>query len=282
VPRIRDEILKSVAFIYETEVQAVANERMGGTGFLVAQADRTYLVTNQHVALDARRYVRVNATDGGADIVEIPHDGWESHYGGADLAATRLECGHQWDVTPLVLEDLYGSRDSFEARLAELNFGVGDDVVMAGRFVGYDGRDRNRPTPRFGNVSMMPGDTVTDGRGDNVEAFLVEMRSLPGFSGSPVFGYIAPGADRANGTMMPFFESTWCLLGIDTGHAQIRGGVYERGTNDLVDDSWEIRENAGVAIVAPVWNLEELFAQEDLAGADDVSEVVRHVEPAGQ
>jgi hypothetical protein len=53
---------------------------------------------------------------------------------------------------------------------------------------------------------MMPGAQVEDGRGLRVEAFLTEMRSLPGFSGSPVFVYIGSGSDRGNGTMMPFYS----------------------------------------------------------------------------
>ncbi len=99
--------------------------------------------------------------------------------------------------------------------LNELNAGVGDEVVMIGRFVAHDGRVRNAALARFGNIAMMPGEPVTDGRGMKVEAFLVEMRSLSGFSGSPAFIYMGPGTYRGDGRMMPFYSETIGLIGID-------------------------------------------------------------------
>ena len=53
---------------------------------------------------------------------------------------------------------------------------------------------------------MMPGELVKDGRGLLVEAFLVEMRSISGFSGSPVFVVMPGGSDRGNGTIIPFHQ----------------------------------------------------------------------------
>jgi hypothetical protein len=149
--------------------------------------------------------------------------------------------------------------------MVALNFGVGDDVVMTGRFIGHDGRERNQPLARFGNVAMMPGELVEDARGLRVEAFLVEMRSLPGFSGSPVFVHIGPGADRLDAGMTPFYSRAIGLIGIDTGHKQVRDKVYLRGPgNKIANEEWEVRQNSGVAIIAPVWRIEELLDQEGL------------------
>jgi hypothetical protein len=66
------------------------------------------------------------------------------------------------------------------ARMDQLNIGVGDEVFMIGRFISHQGLNRSQPLARFGNIAMMPGERVRDGRGFDVEAFLVEMRSLSG------------------------------------------------------------------------------------------------------
>jgi hypothetical protein len=142
--------------------------------------------------------------------------------------------------------------------MTELNVGVGDEVFMLGRFISQDGTQLQAPLARFGNVAMMPGPLVEDGRRLKVEAFLVEMRSLSGFSGSPVFIYIGSGTYRGNGTMMPFYSETIGLIGIDTGHkttvAKVYGGPAENQTE------LKVRLNTGVAVVAPVWKIEELLS----------------------
>jgi hypothetical protein len=136
---------------------------------------------------------------------------------------------------------------------------------MLGRFVSHDGRQRNQPLARFGNIAMMPGERVMDGRQLLVEAYLVEMRSLAGFSGSPVFLYLGPGTYRGseNGRMMPFYSETIAVLGIDTGHKLNSSPVQYLGRDEKVDDSWEVRQNTGVAIVSPAWKIAEVLEQDE-------------------
>jgi len=50
-----------------------------------------------------------------------------------------------------------------------------------GRFVNAEGRLRNVPTLRFGTIAQIPIEKV-----DGQVSFLVEARSIPGFSGTPV------------------------------------------------------------------------------------------------
>jgi len=111
----------------------------------------------------------------------------------------------------------------------------------------------------------MPGELVKDGRDISVEAFLVEMRSLSGFSGSPVFVYMGPGTYRGDDakTMMPFYSETIGLIGIDTGHTAIRGDVIDRRTGKPVDESWRVEQNSGIAIVSPVWKINDVLQQGD-------------------
>ncbi len=84
-----------------------------------------------------------------------------------------------------------------------------------------------------------------------VDAYLVEMRSLPGFSGSPVFLHIGPASYRGDGTMTPFYEDDYTLLGIDTGHKLLPSQVRDKTTGRPADVPWRVLQNTGVAIVAP-------------------------------
>ena len=59
----------------------------------------------------------------------------------------------EWRVSPLPWKDFCPTTE----RLEELNVGVGDDVVMLGRFAGHSGRQRNQPLARFGSIAMMVG-----------------------------------------------------------------------------------------------------------------------------
>ena len=218
-----------------------------------------YLVTNMHVALCADRCLRINMTSGETEIVEVPGSAWVGHFNGEDIAVCAFEPKAHWAVDAIAWDDLAVSR----SRMTELNAGVGDDVFMLGRFISHQGVQLSQPLARFGNISMMPGEPVLDGRNFKVEAFLVEMRSLAGFSGSPVFVYMGPGTYRGNGTMMPFYSETIGLLGIDTGHKTTFARVRDRRTGD--DRELEVALNTGVSIVVPVWKIKEVLDCEQLA-----------------
>ena len=60
---------------------------------------------------------------------------------------------------------------------------------MVGRFVSHEGKQQNSPAVRFGNIAMMQKEKIIDERGVAQESFLVEIRSLPGYSGSAVLIY---------------------------------------------------------------------------------------------
>jgi hypothetical protein len=150
--------------------------------------------------------------------------------------------------------------------------GVGDDIVMLGRFSGHSGRDFNRPLARFGNIAMMDDEPVKDGRGFLVSAYLVEMRSLPGFSGSPVFLCLGAGSYRGvygaekQAKMMPFYSETIGLLGIDTGHKPITNAVLDGATGKPVEPREDVQQNSGVAIVTPYYKIREVLECDELRG----------------
>ncbi len=142
---------------------------------------------------------------------------------------------------------------------------------MVGRFIAHGGRVTNNPIARFGSISLMPNpnELVRDGRKMGVEAYLIEMRSHAGFSGSPVFLLIPQNSFRGEfgDTSMDDNTTRFLLLGIDTGHKADWLHVEEKAQTN----SWSVRRDlrvrhfADVAIVAPIWNVVELLEREDLA-----------------
>jgi hypothetical protein len=206
-----------------------------------------------HVANSKPRSLRIATTDGDPEIVSIAGEDWVNHSDGDDIAILQFEPKPHWNVGAIPWHDVAPTH----ARLTELNVGVGDEVFMLGRFVSHQGKQRTQPLARFGSIAMMPGEYVRDARGFDVDAFLVEMRSLSGFSGSPVFVYLGPGTYRGNGTMMPFYSETIGLIGIDSGHKTIGAQVIDRQSG--VETQLGIDLNTGVAIVVPVWKIRDVL-----------------------
>ena len=248
MPRIPDVLQRAVAFLYPDVGSAESGFSTGGTGFFVevstSEGEHTFLVTNIHVAGTGCTIARIDSQDGKSTVLDLGNPVFHPY--GDDVAVFPIAPDNVLEMTPLK----WSAVAATSQRLQELNAGVGDEVFMLGRFVSLAGRQRNDPLARFGNIAMMPGEPVIDGRGLKVEAFLVEMRSLSGFSGSPVFIYMGPGTYRGDGRMMPFYKEQIGLIGIDTGHFKVYWGRGEDGEPT-------VKLNSGISIVAPVWKIAE-------------------------
>ena len=98
MPRIPDEMLHGVAFLYPTKEQAAQNERVGGTGFLVSRvapraskafgyrASIPFLISNCHVVWNSGCSVaRFNRRDGGGTILDFGPENWVVHPDGDDV-----------------------------------------------------------------------------------------------------------------------------------------------------------------------------------------------------
>jgi hypothetical protein len=124
-------------------------------------------------SLIARRCVAGCPTHGGADP------------DGDDLAIVYLGLDYH---LPFKVGYVHEADFLSEEHVHGANVGAGDDCFMVGRFITHQGQQQNTPAVRFGNISMMPGEPIwQDARRFGQVAYLVEMRSLSGYSGSPVF-----------------------------------------------------------------------------------------------
>lgn len=201
--RLRDDVKQCVVFIGtggEEEFSAL------GTGFLVNYKRCTYLVTARHVAEDLGDcpfVVRMNHQDNesslGLEFDPLEHAElypWlTSNDTSIDLAVMQFNVDwhtHGGDARTIP-ETMFSSHDTH----ADTDFGVGDLCYAVGLFRLMSGHRRNLPFVHTGNIGLMPGpDRIPvqnwrEGPEEPstifVEAYLAEMTSLDGLSGSPVF-----------------------------------------------------------------------------------------------
>jgi hypothetical protein len=148
-------------------------------------------------------------------------------------------------------------------QVAELDIRMGDDVCMVGRHLNYDGGLTNTPTSRFGHLVQLPGEVIADERGRSYAAFLVQIPSLPGFSGSPVFLMQDESQKHLERGLMSMVASRHQrLLGVNCGHIPAYSPTYLAETNRR-NPALTAEINSGVSAVIPAWNLLELI-DEDL------------------
>ena len=241
-----------------------------------------YAVTNKHVAKGGYPVIRLNTIDGKTDVLELTANDWIPHPAGDDLAVAPIDFPPDThDYFPieselfLTSENLYGGKPS-----DHFVVGAGDDTFMVGRFTNHAGKQRNTPSLRFGSVAMLPFEKVKLNKEANShmqEAFLVETRSISGYSGSPVFVY-QPSISETEIRPSPYdgyeSRSNWVasiddltgslrFLGVDCGHV-IKYEKVVNGAGTPHPNGWQIETNTGMSIVIPAWRLMGLLNRPEL------------------
>jgi hypothetical protein len=156
--------------------------------------------------------------------------------------------------------------------VAEMKIGPGDDSFLVGRFINHEGRQQNLPTVRFGCIAQMPSEPIVQDDGFEQESFLVEARSIGGYSGSPVFVFIPPGSLRDGvEDWVPhkilMGHGPW-LLGVDWGHINDWEPVRNelgRPVNPTNPSAMQVKMNTGMMAVVPAWKLAELLDEGPIA-----------------
>jgi hypothetical protein len=302
MPRIPDQFADCSIYFYENELDATEGGNTGGCGFLVhvpsdlhPGTGYLYAVTNKHVVNPQEancNVIRMTRKAGGIDTIPTTFDAWFTHPGGDDIAvlpldiATETLAGLKWWSVP---SDQFITPEIIDA----YRVGIGDEAFMVGRLVNHEGRQKNAAVVRFGNISLM-ADTLEPIRHvyGPVEGFLVECRSLSGFSGSPVFimttqVYRGEAAEKVvkfrAGNQIPreairdgkeqrfpgqivvqsldlTNAGPW-LLGIDWGHYPLYRSVERGGVRDV---SLRVELNTGIACVSPAWKIRDILNREEL------------------
>jgi hypothetical protein len=192
MPPIPPYYLQCSVYFYASEVDAEAGEHSGGSGFLVNVPveghegwGSSYAVTNKHVLDNGALVLRLNQTQGGTRVISTERDEWFDHPHRYDVSVRSLDlAGEQLEYSSISTSEFIT-----QELVGDYRIYPGDETFLVGRLITPWGQQRNSPAVRFGNISMMAhaADPVRGYEGIEQEAFLVECRSLSGFSGSPVF-----------------------------------------------------------------------------------------------
>jgi hypothetical protein len=253
--QIPDEIRKSVCFIL---YKSNGNLQLAGTGFFVSipssvhpQGQFIYLVTAKHViaAVQSRSqdqlvWLRINKTDGTYTLKSVPINLWNySEDSSVDIAVVPVTLHKKDELDYSLISISIAATDDI---IKQQSIGVGADLFLPGLFVNHAGKTKNIPIVRTGAIAAMPEEPIETASG-NMEAYLIEARSIGGLSGSPVFVFLPSG--RIINQKLQFDPPSMYWLGVMQGHWD----VLSASTDTVVfDNSSQQRVNMGIGIVVPV------------------------------
>ena len=244
---------------------AHSGESVGATGFFLGVPSeiegRTHLygVTNQHNIEkgSGAPILRAKKRDGALEFIQARREDWAA-CPGHDISVLPIDP----NIAPYfecIGVDICLGADDVQAH----SLGAGDNVFMLGRFSGYDGGSENCPYARFGNFSINNAILHHPIYGMQ-ESFVVEMRSISGYSGSPVFIYWDFfDMMKGNKSRGEAFSTFFALLGIDWGHIPYKTKVKTHDGRLHPDGSY-VDDHTAMSGVVPAWHLENFLNTHDL------------------
>jgi hypothetical protein len=279
VPRFDNRFLDCSLYLYPTEAEAKRGENIGGSGFLAVVDGITageissqslplhyYAVSNRHVA-KSNPVVRLNNHNGTTDVIPLSYDDWV-WTDDQDVAVVPLSYNPAHKYLFVSVVSLFLTKDI--ARQADV--GIGDEVFMIGRLVNHSGKQQNSPSLRWGHISMMPFEPVyhLSNSPQEQESFLVEVHSVSGYSGSPVF--VRPFSTHKLLAHSRFTEAeikealaTGCV-GQRMDYIEGRfGGPWLLGVEwGYINNHKQRENNTGISGVVPAWHVTDLLNSERL------------------
>jgi hypothetical protein len=255
-------MLDSVFYLYPSLPAAESGENFGGCGtlFLVpferAQQNHLYAVANRHVIDNGSLTFRLSTKDRGLLPVESDDRKWFRHPDGDDLAILLIDFPIAFNCTAIGF-----APDKFVTKelIQKYDIGIGEEAFAVGRFVNHDGKQMHNPVVRFGNLAQMPYEPIKQDNGYLQESYLVEGRSVGGYSGAPVFIFIPPWAVRPNKNSSESAQHGPWLLGINWGHLINWQPVCD-SIGRPMSNGMMVQQNSGMMGVVPAWKLVDMMA----------------------
>ena len=270
LPKVPDIILRNIVYLYSDPEHAENSDKTGGSGFFIGFESKViskkgdlYVVTNRHVIEEDHQTIRFSSKDGGTHILDL-RGNWIFHPNGDDLAVASLRSS--LNLNAISADLLVTSKEMNTSSEAPNTFGLGTEVMFAGRFMGFDGIESNQPSVRFGNISICPPVPINIKRNHKQfpqESLLIEARSLPGYSGSPVY-WLRQYHEGGGGLVELIPRHQLKLLGVDYGHLPHWDKIYELDQKTESAGRLRVNLNSGMMGVVPAWKLQELLNLPDL------------------
>lgn len=267
---VPDEVRKSVVFLLYNGANEI---KLAGTAFFASveidkKKNLSYLITARHViegvkkrGSDQKVTIRINLAAEGTKLVISDLDQWKYHPTDPSVDVAVLPFSppqNEYDYLSIPT-----SMAAIDEVIREEGIGIGDEVFLTGLFYKHSGKERNLPILRVGNIAMMPAEKIPTRDLGNIEAYLVEARSIGGLSGSPVFVYLGHMRPKNGSVALGGQRNLFYWLGLMHGHWDI-----DKNRIDFaVDNPQENQLNTGIAVVVPVSKILETLNQEEFIKA---------------
>jgi hypothetical protein len=280
LPYIPPALLKSVVFLgYKDKDDEF---RFLGSAFWVARlvVDKfdqphrlAYLVTAAHNVQKAKEesvddsvWLRVNMKGNGPQWVASTHTNSfaTSKDQNVDVAVLKIPIEGTWDNVAWPLEQLVENDLLDTEHTGDRKIELGDELIFAGLFYPHEGKERNIPLVRIGNVAALRGEPVLSRDGRPMDLYLIESHSIGGLSGAPVFMDIATAKlslPPTYGYMAGAYSSdSWSrfkLFGIVHGHFGIEDILEDAVVADGRKEKLPI--NFGISMVIPAEKISDVI-----------------------
>ena len=254
--RVPEQIKKCVGFIGFKPREGSRELFIGTVLFLGNATTGRCMITARHVIDVFKKnladyvWLRVNAKAGGCEWVSTDLNNWICSEDPSLDVAVHFGCLNDQADHMILDRQLALMPDIAKA----LSVGVGDEIFITGLFANYTGGVRNAPIVRVGNLAAYPEERIRvrleerlQERYVEIDAYLIEARSIGGLSGSPVFyhshgshkGVYRPSFPDVLSPFTPIEEQSFYLMGIVKGH-------YDQDRDDIE------KVNTGIAYVTPI------------------------------
>ena len=208
--------------------------------------------------------LRLNAEKVGDPLItkSVKLDDWFFHPSNNSIDVAILEMGIPAGADHLVIPFSMCANDRI---FMDHEVGLGDEIFVSGLFRHHFGKHRNIPIVRTGNLAALGEERVETKTFGEIDALLVEARSIGGLSGSPVFlnlgitRQIGGQIKHATGNRPIFY-----LLGLLHGHFDSPGGQVDVAEEDAFTNE---KINAGIAVVVPIEKVHEVIRAYEAAMA---------------
>jgi hypothetical protein len=239
----------------------------GGSAFFLdylhpeTGSKEVYLVTARHVIDKIRAKgvehvcVRLNRKDGPARWFGTLVRDWFVDPDNASTDAAILRCTIGSSVDHIAFPRLPRLSDGSEP---QYEITLGDEVFMIGLFRDYRGPERNIPIVRVGNFACFVEGTVLPTGARHFDKFLIEVRSIGGLSGSPVFLHVNRSRLWNRSGLPEIGIYNW--LGLLQGHYASQRKAKTIENDDTNIDINDERINAGIALAEPCQKVDAIVA----------------------
>jgi len=277
MPRLRPEFTETPFFLYaKSPITGAVEDTPSGSGFAVQVASETlplskhcYAVSCKHVVSgSAASIIGLAHADGSPAFPEYEPTDW-TFSKDDDLAVIDItddiEAWSQPTAICVAQSDLLLDSQFIE----RCNVGIGDEVVMLGLFPDHP----SEPVARFGSLAAMASDEhpLRLHKHDKPRpAFMADMRSRAGFSGSIVVVYRTPTTNLRNISSDSGFTYTsqnnafFRILGVHRGQfwETITARATEATPRKAFADGDKIDIASSMTYIVPAWRIAEMLESE--------------------